>query len=62
MDRPHGPGHSLSMFIVVECEDHSAIQAPHSAAIVIKLVSPVYWKDAHLVNVTWIDSIKRYNG
>ena len=27
-DRPHGPGHSVPMLIVVECEDHSAIQAP----------------------------------
>ena len=27
-DRPHGPGCSVPMFIVVECEDHSAIQAP----------------------------------
>ena len=27
-DRPHGPGRSIPMFIVVECEDHSAIQAP----------------------------------
>jgi len=27
-DRPHGPGHSIPMFIVVECEDHLAIQAP----------------------------------
>ena len=27
-DRPHGPGRSVPMFIVVECEDHSAIQAP----------------------------------
>ena len=25
-DRPHGPGRSVPMFIVVECEDHSAIQ------------------------------------
>ena len=24
-DRPHGPGRSVPMFIVVECEDHSAI-------------------------------------
>ena len=27
-DRPHGPGCSVPMLIVVECEDHSAIQAP----------------------------------
>ena len=27
-DQPHGPGRSVPMFIVVECEDHSAIQAP----------------------------------
>ena len=27
-DRPHGPGRSEPMFIVVECEDHLAIQAP----------------------------------
>ena len=27
-DRPLGPGRSIPMFIVVECEDHSAIQAP----------------------------------
>ena len=27
-DRPHSPGHSVPMFIVVECEDHSAIQVP----------------------------------
>ena len=27
-DRPHGPGRSVPIFIVVECEDHSAIQAP----------------------------------
>ena len=27
-DWPHGPGRSVPMFIVVECEDHSAIQAP----------------------------------
>ena len=27
-DRPHGPRRSVTMFIVVECEDHSAIQAP----------------------------------
>ena len=27
-DRPHGPGCSVPMFNVVECEDHSAIQAP----------------------------------
>ena len=27
-DRPHGPGRSVPMLIVVECEDHSAIQAP----------------------------------
>ena len=27
-DRPHDPGHSVTMLIVVECEDHSAIQAP----------------------------------
>ena len=27
-DWPHGPGRSVTMFIVVECEDHSAIQAP----------------------------------
>ena len=27
-DRPQGPGRSVLMFIVVECEDHSAIQAP----------------------------------
>ena len=27
-DRPHGPGRSVLMFIVVECEDHSAIQEP----------------------------------
>ena len=27
-DEPHGPGCSVPMFIVVECEDHSAIQAP----------------------------------
>ena len=26
-DRPHGPGHSVPMLIVVEREDHSAIQA-----------------------------------
>ena len=26
--RPQGPGRSVVMFIVVECEDHSAIQAP----------------------------------
>ena len=29
-DRPPGPGHSVPMLIVVECEDHLAIQAPHS--------------------------------
>ena len=34
-DRPLGPGHSVPMFIVVECEDHSAIQAP----LYIKMVS-----------------------
>ena len=28
-DGPHGPGHNVPMFIVVKCEDHSAIQAPH---------------------------------
>ena len=28
-DQPHGPGRSVPMIIVVECEDHSAIQAPH---------------------------------
>ena len=27
-DRTHGPGRSVSMFIVGECEDHLAIQAP----------------------------------
>ena len=27
-DRPHGSGRSVLMFSVVECEDHSAIQAP----------------------------------
>ena len=27
-DRPHGPGRSVPMLIVVKCEDHSAIQAP----------------------------------
>ena len=27
-DRPHGPGRSVLMFIIVKCEDHSAIQAP----------------------------------
>ena len=27
-DQPHGPGRSVPMFIVVKCEDHSAIQAP----------------------------------
>ena len=27
-DRPHGPGRSIPTSIVVECEDHSAIQAP----------------------------------
>ena len=27
-DWPHGPGPSVPMFIVVECDDHSAIQAP----------------------------------
>ena len=28
-DQPHGPVRSVSIFIVVECEDHSAFQAPH---------------------------------
>ena len=27
-DQPHSPGRSVQMFIEVECEDHSAIQAP----------------------------------
>ena len=31
-DRPLGPGRSVLMIIVVECEDHSAIQAPQSKA------------------------------
>ena len=32
-DRPLGPGRSILMFIVVECQDHSAIQAPRGKAI-----------------------------
>ena len=28
-DRPLGPGRSVPMFIIVECEDHSAIQTPY---------------------------------
>ena len=47
-DLPHGPGRNIPMFIVVECEDHSAIQAPLNT----KRVS------------NWIDScfnIKSYN-
>ena len=31
-DRPHGPGRSVAMLIVVECEDHSAIQVPPGMA------------------------------
>ena len=29
-DRPHGPRRSVPKSIVVECEDHSAIQAPQN--------------------------------
>ena len=34
-DRPHGSGRSIPMFIEVECEDHSAIQAPHLNGVLL---------------------------
>ena len=36
-DQPHGPGRSIPMLIVVECEDHLAIQAPHKIVLLLKL-------------------------
>ena len=41
-DRPHGPGRSIPMFIVVECEDHSAIQAPLSSNLLYSRVSAIF--------------------
>ena len=32
-DQPHGTGRSILRFIVVKCEDHSAIQAPQSSLV-----------------------------
>ena len=36
-DRPHGPGRSVPMLIVVDGEDHLAIQAPRNG-------STLFWK------------------
>ena len=38
-DRPHGPGPSVPVFIVVECEDHSAIKAPRKGINGLKSLS-----------------------
>ena len=42
-DRPLGPGRSVLMFIVVECEDHSAIQAPQGALNSYIMLNLVYY-------------------
>ena len=41
-DRPHGPGRSVPMFIVDECEDHLAIQAPQAHTNNYKIITHKY--------------------
>ena len=51
-DRPHGPGRSVPMYIVVKCEDHSAIQAP-SPHVYLILESNAY--PLRLTSFTFFD-------